>query len=342
MKHLRVKIITCLILCLFLNAGATDYFVSSTKGSDLNPGTKSQPFKTIQKAASIAVAGDIVHIYKGVYREQVVLPNDGNPLESIVFKAYEQDTVVVKGRSVIKNWEVHKNGIYRAYAPDSVFQVFVDKDRAFISRYPDFDGGSMFSVNSWAPASSNSHGVASIPGMNVPDKYWKGAYCKLHVLSGSHQCAMHYREANFSLPRNIHQVLARRNIYEGTWEKTPSMGWMHVPLTPYQGGGGTASYHPLSENIADYENVLWQNFLLGVQGHYRGFRLYDSPETKALVKKVINYYNKHWDILNSDIVHFRRPDGRQIDGMLHVNPKLEEKGFLVLFNPTDKDIVEEI
>jgi hypothetical protein len=168
---------------------------------------------------------------------------------------------------------------------------------------------------------------------NVPDYYF---------LSGAQKCAMHYREVNFSLPREIHLVLARRDIYDGTWEKTPSMGWMHVPLTPYQGGGGTASYHPLSENIADYEQVLWQNFLLGVQGHYRGFRLFDSPETKALVKKVTSYYEKHWDILNSDIVHFRRPDGRQIDGMLHVNPKLEEKGFLVLFNPTNKDIVDEI
>ncbi len=168
---------------------------------------------------------------------------------------------------------------------------------------------------------------------NIPDYYF---------LSGGHKCAMHYREANFSHPRKIHLVLARRDIFDGTWEKTPSMGWMHVPLTAYQGGGGTASYHPLNENIADYENVLWQNFLLGVQGHYRGFRLFDSPETEALVKKVISYYEVHWDILNSDIVHFRRPDGRQIDGMLHVNPKLEEKGFLVLFNPTTKDIVEDI
>ena len=168
---------------------------------------------------------------------------------------------------------------------------------------------------------------------NIPDWYF---------LSGGHKCAMHYREKNFSKPRNIHLVLARRDIYDGTWEKTPSMGWMHVPLTPYQGGGGAASYSPLKDNIKDYETVLLQNFLLGVQGHYRGFRLYDSPEVKAIVKRVVSFYKKNWDILNSDVIHWRRPDGRNLDGMIHVNPRLKDKAAFVVFNPTSEEITEEV
>lgn len=44
-------------------------------------------------------------------------------------------------------------------------------------------------------------------------------------------------------------------------------------------------------------------------------------------------YKQYRDILNSDIIHLRRPDGRDWDGILHVNPDLETKGFLLLYNP---------
>jgi len=33
------------------------------------------------------------------------------------------------------------------------------------------------------------------------------------------------------------------------------------------------------------------------------------------------------------MIHGRRADGRDIDWMLHVNPTLEHKGMLVVFNP---------
>ncbi|HWO54692.1 MAG TPA: hypothetical protein VNM49_09890 [Paenibacillus cookii] len=42
------------------------------------------------------------------------------------------------------------------------------------------------------------------------------------------------------------QILARQNIFDRTWKKTPSMGWMFVPLMPYHGGGAEAILEPLS------------------------------------------------------------------------------------------------
>lgn len=74
----------------------------------------------------------------------------------------------------------------------------------------------------------------------------------------------------------------------------------------------------------------------GVQSCYRGPRIYDTLETKQVVKKWVDFYKKHREILDSDIVHIRRPDGRNIDGLLHVNPRLEEKGLAVLFNPKNE------
>ena len=57
---------------------ARDYYVAKT-GSDTNPGTLDQPFLTIQRAASVMVAGDTAYIRSGVYRETVRPANSGAP-----------------------------------------------------------------------------------------------------------------------------------------------------------------------------------------------------------------------------------------------------------------------
>lgn len=160
--------------------------------------------------------------------------------------------------------------------------------------------------------------------INAPDWYF---------MDGSNKIALGYREVNFSLSRDQQKILNRQNIYDGTWEKTPSMGWGFVPLTKYQGGGPEAVLEPLSEHRSDYEQLMMQYYGAGVQACYRGPRLYDTEETKQTVQKVINWYKKYRPILNSDLIHLRRADGRDWDGFMHVNPGLKEKGLVMLFNP---------
>ena len=48
------------------------------------------------------------------------------------------------------------------------------------------------------------------------------------------------RSTSRSLPRAQQIIHARQNIFDGTWDKTPSMGWMFVPLVEYHGGGAAA------------------------------------------------------------------------------------------------------
>ena len=165
--------------------------------------------------------------------------------------------------------------------------------------------------------------------LNVPDWYY---------LSGSSKCAMGYRESNWSLPRAEQEIIERQNIFDGTWEKTPSMGWMFVPLTEYQGGGAAATIEPLHQHLEHYETRLADLFGAGVQACYRGPRLYDTEETKAVVKKWVSFYKQHRAILDSDIIHLRRPDGRDWDGWLHVNPTLPERALAIFYNPLDEPI----
>jgi len=166
---------------------------------------------------------------------------------------------------------------------------------------------------------------------NAPDYYY---------LAGTNKCGMGYREVNWSLPRAEQVLHTRQNIFDGTWEKTPSMGWMFVPLTQYHGGGAAATVEPLDEHRSHYGAMLASNLGLGVQACYRGPRLFDTDRTRELVQGWVRWYKQHRDILESDVVHGRRADGRNIDWMLHVNPRLEEQGMLVAFNPLDRELTQ--
>jgi hypothetical protein len=106
--------------------------------------------------------------------------------------------------------------------------------------------------------------------LNVPDHYF---------LVGSTKTAMGYRETNWSLPRAQQIIHGRQNIFDGTWEKTPSMGWMFVPLTEYHGGGEAATIEPLSEHLAHYEARLAH--LFGRGQACCGPRLCDTDETRG-------------------------------------------------------------
>ena len=160
--------------------------------------------------------------------------------------------------------------------------------------------------------------------LNVPDWY---------VLNGSNKTGMGYRETNWSLPRDQQHIHARQNMFDGTWIKPPTAGWMFVPLTEYHGGGEAATMEPLSENLKDYEQHMQNCFGYGTQACYRGPRLYDTDQTKETVVKWVTWFKKYRDILESDIIHLRRADGQRLDFVLHVNPKLTDKAMLVVYNP---------
>ena len=165
--------------------------------------------------------------------------------------------------------------------------------------------------------------------LNIPDWYF---------LDGGTKTFMGYRETNWSLPREYQEIVERQNIFDGTWEKTPSMGWMFVPLTEYHGGGAAATIEPLKEHLPHYEQRLANLFGAGVQACYRGPRLYDVPETREIVKKWVDFYKAHMEVLNGDIIHLRRATGSDWDGILHVNPHGKEKGLAMLYNPLNDDI----
>lgn len=100
------------------------YYVSKN-GSDLNDGTDKAPFLTINKAASVAVAGDEVIVHEGTYRERVDPQNSGKSNhQRITYKAAENEKVTIKGSEEVKSWEKVENNIWKTIIPNSYFGEF--------------------------------------------------------------------------------------------------------------------------------------------------------------------------------------------------------------------------
>ncbi len=165
--------------------------------------------------------------------------------------------------------------------------------------------------------------------VNQPDSYF---------LSGGNKTGMGYRETNWSLPREEQLIIERQNIYDGTWTKLCSMGWMFVPLSQYHGGGAAATIEPLHEHLEHYDARFANLLGSGVQACYRGPRLYDTPETLAVVQKWVRFYKTHRQVLDGDLIHVRRATGRDWDGWVKINPDGVEKGLAFLFNPLKEPI----
>ena len=64
-----------------------DYYVDAVGGSDLNAGTASAPWRTIQKAADTVLAGSTVHVRPGRYQERVRITRPGRSGAPIVYQA---------------------------------------------------------------------------------------------------------------------------------------------------------------------------------------------------------------------------------------------------------------
>lgn len=169
--------------------------------------------------------------------------------------------------------------------------------------------------------------------LKVPDWYF---------LNGQNKTGMGYTETDWSHPREYQPIIERQDIYDGTWEKTPSMGWMNVPLVEYRGGGEAATVEPLNEHLSHYETRFADLLGAGVQATWRGTRLYDTDETKQMVMKWVDFYKKHRAILDADIIHLRRADGEDWDGILHVSPGDTICGMAFLYNPLDQPIARTI
>lgn len=156
--------------------------------------------------------------------------------------------------------------------------------------------------------------------------------------NGQSSTSLGFREASANLPRELGLLLYRQYIYDGTWFKPPTMGGTGIGLIGTYTDDPRAKLEPLDQNLEWYELNLVQLLGSGCQANLRANRLYDTERTRLRVRKWVDWYKKYRAILTSDIIHVQRPDGRDIDCLLHVNPQLKERGLVLFFNPLDETL----
>ncbi len=93
-------------LCVTLTSlSATEYHIAKS-GSDDNTGSASSPFLTIQKAATIAMPGDVITVHEGVYREEVAPFRGGTSHKKrITYQAAKGENVTITGAEVVSGWK---------------------------------------------------------------------------------------------------------------------------------------------------------------------------------------------------------------------------------------------
>ncbi len=93
------------------------------EGNDQRIGNKEQPFRTISRAASLAVAGDTIVVHAGVYREWVNPLNGGTKDHRIVYKSAGDGEVVITGAERISDWASIGDNVWVTEVPNAIFSV---------------------------------------------------------------------------------------------------------------------------------------------------------------------------------------------------------------------------
>lgn len=91
--------------------GAEQLFCVSHSGSDLNDGSCSTPWKTIQKAVDSLGAGQTVLLRAGVYRERVLVTRGGGSRGPLSIRAYGGERAVLRGQLKIAAPHVQVTGL---------------------------------------------------------------------------------------------------------------------------------------------------------------------------------------------------------------------------------------
>jgi hypothetical protein len=139
-------------------ASQTAFYVSPA-GSDVNPGTQTQPFATLERARSVVrtltgtMKSDItVFLRGGEYPLSATVVFDqadsGTNGFSVIYRAYPGEEPILTGARTITGWTLVGDGIYKAPVGGLRFrQLFVNGTRAIRARTP--NAGSYATLRGW-------------------------------------------------------------------------------------------------------------------------------------------------------------------------------------------------
>jgi len=307
------------------------YYVA-TSGSDTNPGTEIQPWRTIQKAAVTLVADDTVYIKAGTYNEKVVPQNSGIPGNYITYAAYPGDTVTLDGTNITLDWrdalftiegksyiKISGFRIINSLSPYNSVGIYLkegaQQDHVVIeNNYFLNISGAAICAYSCGNLIIDNNEITEVNVGQGPNSRGSGeaiSVCDIHTFEFKNNHIHHtYKEgidpkesSNGRIHKNHIHDIARIGIYLDAWD-----GPEH-DIDIYQNVVHDTSGHGISlaieqkggslKNIGIYNNIVYSNRAAGI-----AISSYHFPTPRENIKIINNvcYNNGHDGIYVGDVL----------------------------------------
>ena len=111
------------------------YYVNIRASKDGN-GSKAKPFRHIDDAARVAVAGDEILVAPGIYREKVTPRHGGTEDARIVYRSEEPLGAVITGAEVLTGWTKFKGSVWTNRVSNGVFGSCCSQNPRFAISLP--------------------------------------------------------------------------------------------------------------------------------------------------------------------------------------------------------------
>jgi parallel beta-helix repeat protein len=209
---------------------SNEFYVDGSSGSDSNPGTISQPWKTIQKASNDAYAGETITVLAGNYDERVQVGNSGLATSPITFQG--DGIVTMHGFTIRADFITIRN-----------FQITNTPD-------DDIDGMGIFVMGSGCDLENNYIYFATRGGIDLSGKS-SGCEIKNNRLDHNSQFGITIQGSNHVVEGNE----IRRTIqYHPAWITPPT--WVDADGIHFFGSGHIIRGNYIHDiNYSDPENV---------------------------------------------------------------------------------------
>ena len=213
--YITKKIILSSFLLIHLTA--TDYYVATSYGNDSNNGTTlASPFKTISKASTVMLSGDICYIRQGRYHETITIDNlNGSSGSAIIFTNYNNERVVIDGTIPINSlWtQIGSSNIWRTKLTTDIWQLFVSWEEQVMARWPNakFNDDTIWdNDNFWAKGTIDDDENAYSNGTIIDKPF-----------TNSQGTSINLSSTGFDLDENNKQAIAILNLGSfRTWSRT--------------------------------------------------------------------------------------------------------------------------
>lgn len=96
------------------------YFVDATAATG-GDGSEKRPFQKIQQAADLALPGDEILVYPGIYRENVHPVHAGTQESPICYRSVEPLKAVITGAQPLSNWVNTEGSVWKTSVENRIF-----------------------------------------------------------------------------------------------------------------------------------------------------------------------------------------------------------------------------